>query len=123
MTAKEAEAKLEDFARRLRWWITETWMRAAEHPSSLEETNNCAYCQGSGKAHFCFTPGCKSTNLEDCVHPTAEEKQKLHALSQEYRVFATAVEAAAEKAKGFRGMEFVEGDLKSVLSNLLRRPT
>lgn len=71
----------------LRYWLTVTWMRAVDHPVPLEDANKCEFCKGTGEAHFCLTPGCKGTELENCAHPTVEEKRQYALLADQWREF------------------------------------
>ncbi len=75
---------------RLRRWITEVWLRHDTRPVGAQYAATCAFCKGTGKAHFCENVGCDKLSTphfakkELCFHPTPYEHTKYQDIQRDY---------------------------------------
>lgn len=110
---KEIEEQWNDLLRQLRCWETEMWMRHAESPVDTAAAQNCKFCKGTGRAHFCVNPKCDGEARHECLHPVQEEIRRLNSIHDEFLVMHNRNVLAIEKA--------AKDPLSQLFGGLLRR--
>lgn len=84
---KTVDETIEEWYHKFRLWYADLIIDRATNPSTLEETNTCAWCKGDGFYHHCLFDTCTgpaATRTEECLHPRPTELAEYDELRKRY---------------------------------------